>query len=84
MKKFLCLLLAILMCSSLLVACKPTPTPPEDENKDTPQDTVPPAERLYLSGTVGDVVHETQIIRGDKLGAQTNEVKCAVELMKQL
>lgn len=84
MKKFICLLLAILMCSSLLVACKPTPTPPENENEDTPQDTVPPAERLYLSGTVGDIVHETQIIRGDKLGAQTNEVKCAVELMKAI
>jgi hypothetical protein len=45
-KKIICLLLAILMCSSLLIACKPTPTPPENENEDTPQDTVPPAEEV--------------------------------------
>ena len=75
MKKLILLILAVLMCTVVLAACKPN----ANDNGD-----VPASERLYLSGTVGDVVYGTQIIRSDILSAQANEVKCAVKIMQAI
>ena len=72
MKKLIFLLLALAACL-VLVACQPNNTAPSDD--------IPAAERLYLSGTVGDVVHGTQIIRADRLSGQSNEVKCAIKIV---
>ena len=71
MKKLIFLLLALAACL-VLVACRPNTAPSDD---------IPAAERLYLSGTVGDVVHGTQIIRADRLSGQSNEVKCAIKIV---
>ena len=82
MKKFVYLLLALLMCAALLIACQPAPDQPshdEDEVKD-PSDLAP-EEMLILFGGNAETV---QIIRSDKLSAQTNEVKCAVKLMSAI
>ena len=94
MKRILCLLLALLLGLSTFAACgQKTPstdesgdtTPPEEDTPPTDApETIPPADRLFLSGTGGDVIYGTQIIRGDKLNTQANEVQCAVELMKAI
>ncbi len=93
MKRIICLLLALLLCLLTFAACgsklpaddpSSDVTPPEDTPpEDTPSDpnVIPPEDRLVLYGTVGDTLQEMQIIRSDRLNAQSNEVKCAVELL---
>ena len=89
MRRIICLFLALLFCFSALAACGAktpaddtnTPTPPTDEPGKQEPEGIPPEERLVLYGMVGDALQQMQIIRSDKLNAQSNEVKCAVELI---
>ena len=97
MRKLIALLLAMVMVFALAACGQKTPsddpgtqtppeedTPPADEPGAEDPDTIPPEERFVLYGLVGDVLKDIQIIRSDKLGAQSNEVKCAVTVLTTL
>ena len=90
MKRIVCLFLSLLLCLLTLSACgvkspaddpkADDTTPPEDTPSSDPEG-IPPEEQLVLYGIVGETLQEMQIIRSDRLNAQSNDVKCAVVLL---